>query len=134
MSDSVQTKIHESVGTIVLNRPEKRNALTRRLLADLSQAFFDLHAQKSVRAVVVTGAGSAFCAGMDLDEMRAAAEEEEAQAIWRQDAHQYEEVIETMLRFPKPLIAAVNGPAAAGGVGLMLACDMVVGSDEATIS
>jgi enoyl-CoA hydratase/carnithine racemase len=57
-------------GTIVLNRPEKRNALSRQLLVDLAQAFDDLHQERSVRAVIMTGAGSSFCAGMDLAEMQ----------------------------------------------------------------
>lgn len=134
MSSHVQIKIHGPAGTIVLDRPAKRNALTRALLNELLQAFHDLHQQKSVRAVILIGAGTAFCAGMDLDEMRATSQAPvmEAMAQWHEDAVLYRDVLETMLRFPKPIIAAVNGPAIAGGAGLVLASDLVVASNTAT--
>jgi len=118
-------------GTIILNRPDKRNALSRQLLADLMQAFDDLHQERKVRAVILTGAGTAFCAGMDLGEMQATAQQPEAYAQWHQDAVTYRELIDKMLQFPKPIIAAVNGPAVAGGAGLVLASDIVVGTPEA---
>jgi methylglutaconyl-CoA hydratase len=124
--------IHQQAGTIILDRPEKRNALDRALLAELSQALSDLHQEKRVRAVVLTGAGSAFCAGMDLREMLETSQASDAQRRWQEDANQYRDVLETMWRFPKPLIAAVNGPALAGGAGLVLACDIVIAAREAT--
>ncbi len=123
--------VHETAGTVILNRPEKRNALSRQLLRELRQALEDFHLQRSVRAVVLTGAGSAFCAGMDLTEMLETAEQEDAQRLWHQDAELYRELLEQMLLFPKPIIAAVNGPAVAGGAGLVLACDVVVAAPEA---
>src|SRR4051794_36328473 len=129
---SVKVHVHEHSGTIILNRPEKRNALSRALIADISQALSDLHQEKRVRAVILTGAGSAFCAGMDLAEMLATSKEENAQDQWRSDALIYRDLVEQMLLFPKPLIAAVNGPALAGGAGLMLACDIVVAAESAT--
>jgi methylglutaconyl-CoA hydratase len=128
----LEVKKHVPSGTIILNRPDKRNALSRQLLADLLQAFSDLHQERQVRAVILTGAGSAFCAGMDLAEMKATAAEPDSQEQWHDDAVLYKDVLETMLRFPKPLIAAVNGPAVAGGAGLVLACDVVVAAREAT--
>ena len=132
MSQSIlQIKKHVPGASIILNRPDKRNALTRGLLQELIQAFDDLHQERSVRAVILTGAGSAFCAGMDLAEMKHAAEHDDAQSIWYEDAVQYRELIEMMLRFPKPIIAAVNGPAVAGGAGLVLACDIVVAAPTA---
>jgi len=118
-------------GTIVLNRPDKRNALSRQLLADIGQALDDLHQERSVRAVVLTGAGSSFCAGMDLAEMQATSQQPDAFSQWHADAVQYRELIDKMLRFPKPIIAAVNGPAVAGGTGLVLACDIVLAASEA---
>jgi methylglutaconyl-CoA hydratase len=116
-------------GTIVLNRPDKRNALSRQLLADIVQALDDLHQERKVRAVILTGAGSAFCAGMDLSEMQQTSQQPDALLQWHNDAVQYRELIDKMLRFPKPIIAAVNGPAIAGGVGLMLASDIVIATD-----
>ena len=66
----VKVHVHENTGTIILNRPEKRNALTRELIAQLMQALDDLRRERRVRTVVLTGSGSAFCAGMDLNEMQ----------------------------------------------------------------
>jgi len=118
-------------GTIVLNRPDKRNALSRQALNELMQAFDDLHQERSVRAVILTGAGSSFCAGMDLAEMQETSQRPDAFAQWHADAVQYRELIDIMLRFPKPIIAAVNGPAVAGGAGLVLASDIVIAANEA---
>lgn len=127
----VRVKVYEQSGTIILDRPEKRNALTRSLIVELRQAFEDLHQEKKVRAVILTGAGTVFCAGMDLDEMRETAQQPRPHEQWREDAIAYQDLLEQMLRFPKPIIAAVNGPAVAGGAGLLLACDLVVAAHEA---
>lgn len=128
----IRINVHEHAGTIILNRPEKRNALSRALLAELSQALGDLHLERRVRAVVLTGAGSAFCAGMDLQEMRETSQQENPHTQWHEDAVLYRDLLETMWRYPKPLIAAVNGPAMAGGAGLVLGCDLVVAAKTAT--
>ena len=127
----VQIKVHAPSGTIILNRPDRRNALSRQMLQDLLQAFDDLHQERKVRAVILSGAGTSFCAGMDLAEMHATARQPNAQEMWYEDAVLYRDVIEAMLRFPKPIIAAVNGPAVAGGAGLALAADIVIGAHEA---
>jgi methylglutaconyl-CoA hydratase len=118
-------------GTIVLNRPDKRNALTRQMLTELSQAFTDLHGEKQVRAVILIGSGPAFCAGMDLSEMQQTAALPNAQEQWYDDSVQYRELIEQMLQFPKPIIAALNGPAVAGGAGLVMASDIVIATANA---
>jgi methylglutaconyl-CoA hydratase len=130
---AVQVKVHAPSGTIILNRPERRNALSREMLREIVQAFHDLHQEKRVRAVVLTGAGSAFCAGMDLAEMQATAKEPDAQAQWYNDSVLYSELLEVMLRFPKPIIAALNGPAIAGGMGLALGSDLVLACPSATV-
>ncbi len=127
----VKVRIDGPAGTIILNRPDKRNALSRALLAELDQAFGDLHLEKRVRAVILTGAGSAFCGGMDLSEMWATSREDDAQSRWQLDALQYRDLLEQMLLFPKPIIAAVNGPALAGGLGLVMASDIVISADRA---
>jgi len=122
--------------TIILSRPDKRNSLTRQMLSDLSQAFDDLHQERKVRAVILTGAGTAFCAGMDLAEMQETAKlpEREAWEQWYDDAHSYRELIDKLRLFPKPIIAAINGPAVAGGMGLLLASDIVLAAPEAQFS
>src|SRR5437763_9749540 len=98
---TVTVKKNLPSGTIVLNRPDKRNALSRELLAELAQAFDDLHQERRVRAVILTGAGSAFCAGMDLGEMLATSQQSDAHAQWHHDAVIYQDLMLTMLRFPK---------------------------------
>src|SRR5262245_13625263 len=118
--------IHDRTATVILDRPQKRNALTRALLADLLQMFEDLQQEKRVRAVVLTGAGPAFCAGMDLGEMLETSKLPNAAEMWHDDAVAYRDLVEYMLRFPKPIIAALNGPAIAGGAGLILASDIVL--------
>jgi methylglutaconyl-CoA hydratase len=127
----IRLNVHQHAGTIILNRPEKRNALNRVMLGELRQALDDLHLQRSLRAVILTGAGPTFCAGMDLKEMLDTSREEDARQRWQDDADSYRDLLETMWRFPKPLIAAVNGPAMAGGAGLTLGCDIVIASREA---
>ncbi len=127
----VEVKKHVPSGTIILNRPQKRNALSRQLMAELLQALEDFRLERKVRAVILTGAGNAFCAGMDLAEMLETSRQSDALAQWHADAVQYKELIEAMLRFPKPIIASVNGPAVAGGAGLVLASDIVVASHSA---
>ena len=122
---------HDNVATILLNRAEKRNALSRALLGELAQALHDLSLEQKVRAVILSGSGPSFCAGMDLKEMAATAELADPHSQWSSDAKIYLEIIQTMLRFPKPLIAAVDGAAVAGGGGLVLACDLVVASHGA---
>jgi enoyl-CoA hydratase/carnithine racemase len=132
-SNAVDVKVTEPVGTILLNRPQRRNALSRSILAQLGEALGDLHLEKRVRAIVLTGAGTAFCAGMDVHEMHAAATlpDHEKQQDWGDTAEAYREVVTQMLELPKPIIASVNGPAVAGGAGLVLASDIVVASHTA---
>lgn len=132
-SHAIDVKVTGAVGTIVLNRPQRRNALTRAMLSQLAEAFRDLHMEKRVRAVVLTGAGSAFCAGMDVHEMHAAATlpEDDKNQEWGDTAETYAELVTQMIQLPKPIIASVNGPAVAGGAGLVLACDIVVATPSA---
>jgi enoyl-CoA hydratase/carnithine racemase len=132
-SNAVEVKVTGAVGTIVLNRPGRRNALSRAMLSQLQDALSDLHLEKRVRSIVLTGAGSAFCAGMDLHEMHATAAlpEEEKNKDFGDTAEEYRALVEQMIELPKPIIASVNGPAVAGGVGLVLACDIVVATAAA---
>ncbi|HVT27980.1 MAG TPA: enoyl-CoA hydratase/isomerase family protein [Lacipirellulaceae bacterium] len=132
-NNAIDVKVTSSIGTIVLNRPDRRNALTRSMLAQLREALGDLHLEKRVRAIVITGAGTAFCAGMDLHEMHAAATlpDDEKNQDWGDTAESYREVVTQMIELPKPIIASVNGPAVAGGAGLVLASDIVVAAPSA---
>jgi methylglutaconyl-CoA hydratase len=132
-SSAIDVKVTGVVGTIVLNRPDRRNALTRAMIAQISEALGDLHLERRVRAIVLTGAGTAFCAGMDLHEMHAAATlpDSEKNQDFGDTAEAYCELVTQMIELPKPIIASVNGPAVAGGAGLVLASDIVVASPTA---
>ena len=132
-SNAIDVKVTGAVGTVLLNRPQRRNALTRAMLAQFSEALSDLHLEKRVRAIVLTGAGSSFCAGMDIHEMHAAATLSDAEKAqeWVDTAEAYRELLTQMIELPKPIIASVNGPAVAGGAGLVLASDVVVASPDA---
>jgi methylglutaconyl-CoA hydratase len=132
-SNAIDVKVTGTVGTIVLNRPQRRNALTRAMLAQLAQAFSDLHLEKRVRAIVLTGAGTAFCAGMDLHEMNAAASlpDAEKRQEFGDSAEAYCDLVSQMIALPKPIIASVNGPAIAGGAGFVLASDVVIATAAA---
>lgn len=123
--------VTDGVAYITLNRPAKRNALSRALLCELSAAVEQAESDESVRALVLRAEGPAFCAGMDLAEMQATAAAQDAVQIWREDAHLYGNVLDRMVRMGKPVIGSVHGPALAGGAGLVLACDVVVAAESA---
>jgi methylglutaconyl-CoA hydratase len=116
------------VATITLNRPEKRNALSFQLLADLLSVFDEVE-QSETLAVVLTGAGKAFCAGMDLDELKGLTGKSHEQNV--EDSRRMAQVFRRLYEFPKPTIAAVNGAAIAGGTGLATMCDFTLAVPEA---
>lgn len=119
-----------SVGRITLSRPQRLNALTADMLAALLAALRDLDADARVRAIAITGAGRAFCAGQDLSERdpRQRREPFDLEAIQRSAYHP---ILRLMRATPKPIVTAVNGLAAGAGVALALAGDIVVISESA---
>lgn len=118
----------DGVALLTLDRPDRRNALSIELRDALSDTLDDLAADETVRCVVLTGAGSTFSAGFDLGEFTAAAEDPAlAERLWASSDRYHA----TVLRFPLPLVAAVNGPAIAGGFDLAVLCDVRVGADTA---
>jgi len=132
-SSAIDVKVNGAIGTIVLNRPARRNALSRSMVGELQQAIGDLQQEKRVRAVILTGSGTAFCSGMDVHEMHADAglPDAERHRVLGEAADEFRELITQMLELPKPILASVNGPALAAGAGLVLACDVVVACDAA---
>jgi methylglutaconyl-CoA hydratase len=103
------------------------------MVAELQQAFDDLRQEKRVRAVILTGTGAAFCAGMDVHEMHADGDlpARERDDVLGEAADDYRELLSQMLELPKPIVASVNGPAVAAGAGLVLASDIVVACPSA---
>jgi methylglutaconyl-CoA hydratase len=118
---------------LILNRPERRNALSRSLIARLSDTLDDLAVDPLVRAVVLGGEGAAFCAGMDLKESAALGAGNEAETLAVRDAQAIAHLLGQIHKLPKPTVAAVTGDALGGGAGLALACDFVVMADEACL-
>ena len=117
---------------IVLNRPQRMNAWSSALSRDLLEVLRDVAADDAVRAVMLTGAGKAFCSGADLKEGMASAtadngvlDTNEILTRW------YHPIVTTIREMPKPFISAVNGPAAGAGVSLALAADLVVAKESA---
>ena len=118
----------ESHARLTLHRPEKRNALSVALRDALSDALDDLAADERMKCVVITGSGPVFCAGFDLKEFTRAAEDADFERELWASSDRYHD---TVLRFPLPSIAAVNGPALAGGFDLAILCDLRIASTTA---
>lgn len=130
---STQTVIEERSGAVMtlrLNRPERLNALVPEMGRALVQGLLRGSDDKSVRAVVVTGAGRGFCAGGDLEFLRDVRRRKALTELERLLVTG-KEVCLAIAAMTKPVIAAVNGPAAGGGMNLALACDMRIASDQA---
>jgi 2-(1,2-epoxy-1,2-dihydrophenyl)acetyl-CoA isomerase len=119
-----------SVLTLRLNRPEKLNALNPDLCRTLVHSLLRASEDRSVRAVVLTGAGRGFCSGGDIDFMREA-RSRKAVNEFKPMLEMGKEICLAITSMPKVVIAAVNGPAAGGGLSLALACDLRIASDQA---
>src|SRR6516165_9538460 len=117
---------------LTLNRPDRRNALSRGLIAALTEAFARARDDAAARCVILTGAGNAFCAGMDLAELQESLTVGRGQQspVW-EDALRLAKLYDLIYTLPKPTIAAVNGPAVAGGAGLVTVCDLALSVPEA---
>jgi methylglutaconyl-CoA hydratase len=112
------------VRTITLNRPERRNALTQEMQVDLIEAFREADDSATTRVVVLTGAGDAFCAGLDLTSLQRM--QDKSALTLSEDAHRLQKLFRTLYELPVPTIAAVNGHAVAGGTGLATLCDFTL--------
>lgn len=125
-------RIEDAVGTVTLNRPERLNAFDVPMLNELADAVRTLAGDGAVRAMVLTGSGRGFCAGADLKRLSGASEGLDvagSMALLRAGA----EVVQLLHEAPKPVLASLNGPAAGGGVGLALACDVRIASESASL-
>ncbi len=131
MTDSVLRQTDGAVATITINRPEARNALTAQTKVALLEALRDASADPGVRAVVLTGAGQAFCSGQDLRE-HADLLEAGAAPLNTVREH-YNPIIQTVAAMPKPVIAALPGVAAGAGASIAFACDFRIAAQRASL-
>jgi methylglutaconyl-CoA hydratase len=130
-TELVLYEVRAPAAVLTLNRPDRRNALSRALIAALSDAFARAAEDAAVRCIIVTGAGSSFCAGMDLAELQdSLTPQKEESPVW-DDALRLATLYDHIYTSAKPTIAAVNGPAVAGGAGLVSVCDLAVSAPEA---
>jgi len=125
---SILTADEDGIRTITLNRPERRNAMTPEMQAELIAAMNDA-AAGACRVVVLRGAGEAFCSGLDLSVLQAM--NEKTDADHRADAERIATLFRTLYELPKPTIAAVQGAAVAGGTGLATICDFTLAAPTA---
>ncbi|MBS0262195.1 MAG: enoyl-CoA hydratase/isomerase family protein [Planctomycetes bacterium] len=130
----VQCEVVQGVATVTLNRPDKRNALTREMLADLVQHVREIATRPEIRCLVLRARGSWFCAGMDLGQMQETAARPDAQQIWKADTQIYRQAVQSLFELSIPTIAVVAGGAMAGGLGIVLACDVVIASRDAVFA
>lgn len=121
----------DGIATITMNRPEVLNAITPAMLAELKEAVEEAASSPNVRIITLTGAGRAFCAGVDLKALgEVKLEGGKVGAILDNPAR---ELIEAIRSVPKPVIALVNGPCFTGALEIVLACDLVIASEDAKI-
>lgn len=125
---TVQLVYDGGTATITLNRPEKRNAISFELIDDLLHALDEV-AKSDAIVLIVTGAGKAFCSGLDLDNLKALLGSSPEQNL--QDSQTMVQLFRSLYEFPKVTIAAVNGAAIAGGTGLALLCDFTLAAPDA---
>jgi methylglutaconyl-CoA hydratase len=125
---TVQYAEAQSIATITLNRPDKRNAISYELIDDLISALKQA-ASSAAQIVILTGAGKAFCSGMDLDNLKQLTGRTHEQNVV--DSETMASLFRALYDFPKPTIAAVNGAAIAGGTGLATLCDFTLAVPEA---
>ena len=125
---TIKIETDGTLALITLDRPEKRNAISAAMIAELLSALEHLESGGE-RAVIITGAGKAFCAGMDLDALKSLAMQSPEQNL--ADARRTAGLFRRLWSFPKPMIAAVNGPALAGGCGIATLCDFTLAVPEA---
>ena len=130
---TMQLEIDGQIGTLTLNRPDAFNAMSPEMIGEMGVIFAWLADQAPLRALIVTGAGKAFCSGGDINWFKGGAESDEIDlpAQVRRGAEALHVAIIDLRRIPYPVIAAVNGPAAGAGFSLALACDTRIASETA---
>ncbi|QNP48869.1 enoyl-CoA hydratase/isomerase family protein [Diaphorobacter aerolatus] len=125
---NVLVEVHDGIGTITLNRPDTRNALSVELRAELATAVLRMRDDDSVKALILTGAGGAFCSGGDVIQM---VQSSESGLPWRERIRALHRWFPELVNMQKPVIAAVDGPAFGAGFSLALAADFILATERA---
>jgi methylglutaconyl-CoA hydratase len=128
MYSTLLLEFNGEIATITLNRPEKRNAITTTMIAEILTAL-DVIEKSHTRVVILTGAGKCFCAGIDLEMLAAIAKQSPSEN--QEDSRRIAKMLRRIWSFPRPMIAAVNGAAYAGGCGIATLCDFTIATTEA---
>lgn len=126
-AELVHLSVDAGIATITLDSPANRNALSARLRAELLHALRRTAEDRTVRVVVLSHTGPVFCAGMDLEESRGA-------GAGDQGVNEFPQILELIWTHPKPVVARLDGPARAGGVGIVAAADIAVAAQQATFA
>ena len=126
---NVTLAIADGIATVTLNRPDKMNALSEDMYIDLTRVFAELQTDEDVRAVILTGAGKAFCSGSDVGSMHNVTMHSSRERMRRRHR-----MIQNLVNLEKPVIAAVNGACVGIGFSVALACDLVVAAENAKFS
>ncbi|WP_295125838.1 enoyl-CoA hydratase-related protein [uncultured Chitinophaga sp.] len=129
MFTTLQVMVADNIATITLNRPEVYNAFDDTLSYELQDALKQVDKDASVRAVVITGAGKAFCSGQDLKAAMASGKRNLSESLHKR----YNPIIRAIRNMPKPVICKLNGVAAGAGCSLALACDVIIASEAASM-
>jgi methylglutaconyl-CoA hydratase len=129
---TIRLEVGNRVGRVTLHRPDIRNAFNEVMIRELREAFARLRQEASVRAVVLTGEGSAFCAGADLHWMGKVLEWTFEQNL--ADSLELAHLMREIYELPKPVVGRINGPAIGGGTGLVAVCDIAVAAEQAIFS
>jgi 2-(1,2-epoxy-1,2-dihydrophenyl)acetyl-CoA isomerase len=134
--NTLRIEIDGEIGTLTLDRPDAFNAMSPEMIGELTVAFAWLADRAPLRALIVTGAGKAFCAGGDVNWFKQGVEEDEIDlpSEVRRGAEALHAAIVDLRRIPYPVIAALNGPAAGAGLSLALACDFRIASEHAFLA
>jgi len=129
---TLRIEVDGEIGTLTLDRPDAFNAMSPEMIAELGTAFAWLADQAPLRALIVTGAGAAFCSGGDVNWFKLGVEDDsiDLPANVRRGAEALHTAIVDLRRIPYPVIAALNGPAAGAGFSLALACDLRIASEK----
>ena len=137
MIDELQEVQNDGIATLTLNRPESRNALTSEMMVGLREALPRFAEDPTVRVVVLTGAGRAFCAGGDVKRFASISSGGQPSATFEEKVHDLRsrmEISRLLHEMPKPTLAVIPGPAAGAGFSLALACDLRIAAEDAKLT